>query len=64
MSLKAEKETFVSGHDGTSVLEIAILIASQASGYALRNTLLVCVPQIARASRHSIMYVSPETQVV
>ena len=55
MSLKAEKELFVSGHGGTSVLEIAAVLVSLVAGYALRNVLLVCVPELARATRVSAL---------
>ena len=58
MSLKAEKELFVSGHGGTSVLEIAAVLVSLVAGYALRNVLLVCVPELARATRVSALYVT------
>ena len=58
MSLKAEKELFVSGHGGTSVLEIAAVLVSLVAGYAMRNVLLVCVPELTRATRVSALYVT------
>ena len=55
-SLKAEKESFVSGHGGTTVFEIATVLVSLLAGYALRNVLLVCFPGLARATRLSSVY--------
>ena len=57
MSLKAEKELFVSGHGGTTVFEIATVLVAVSVGYTLRNVLLVCFPEFARATRQSIPYV-------
>ena len=57
VSLKAEKESFVSGHSGTTVLEIAAVLVSVVAGYTLRNVLLVCWPPLSRTTRQHLLYV-------
>lgn len=56
-SLKAEKESFVSGHSGTTVLEIAAVLVGVVAGYSLRNVLLVCSPRLAQTARRHTLYV-------
>ena len=55
MSLKAAKESFVSGHGGTTVHEIATVIATLLAGYLVRNILCICIPQAAVITRPSIL---------
>ena len=49
-----EKVAFVSGHGGTTVLEIATVLVCVVAFYALRNLLLVVFPRIPHATRQSI----------
>ena len=57
MSSKAAKESFVSGHGGTTVFELATVLVACSVGYTLRNVLLVRYPEFSRATRQSILYV-------
>ena len=54
MSSKAAKEFFVSGHSGTSVGEVATVLASIAAGHLVRNVLFVCAPRVARVTRYHL----------
>lgn len=56
MSSRAEKESFVSGHAGTSVWEIATVIVSLLAGYVLRNVLLT---ELTRSFRLPLLYECP-----
>lgn len=55
MSVKAAKESFVSGHGGTTVHEIATVIVTLLAGYLVRNILYICIPQVSVITRPSVL---------
>ena len=48
--MNSEKEAFVSGHEGTTALEIAVVLVSIVACYTLRNVLLVVFPVATQQS--------------
>ena len=60
-SLKADKEAFVSGLSGTTVLEISLVTVTLSTGYLLRCVAILCIPAIQHFRKSSPLYVDVST---